>query len=368
MPGIIINISEAAKLSGYNIYEEAITMILEDQTESWEKKSVLPYIYNMRSIDKYQENFRSSTAMDGFKPTEDNQAPDLADFEEGYRKTLETQIWTSSFAITKQVIEDSLDYDVNSVSSKFITSYWRTRERFGLGMLGGALTGSFTYEGKAFDCKGMDTTDGSITGSKQIYFYNAHQPATDKGVVQSNKFRSSVDLTATTAPEKMMSVLGQVENYMAKYRDEKGNILDNGRPNIILIPAVYGLKDAIITGLKSRYDSTMGTNGVNLQYGKWEVVECPMLEDVEGFAESDAAFVVINSEVNKMDFGATWLDRIPLTVRSYIVDETEANVWSGRARFGAGFGNFRAMAYVSVATTETLAATAAAQHATAITA
>ena len=33
-----------------------------------------------------------------------------------------------------------------------------------------------------------------------------------------------------------------------------------------------------------------------------------------------------------------------LTVRSYIDDNTDANVWSGRARFGAGFNNWRCIA------------------------
>ena len=47
---------------------------------------------------------------------------------------------------------------------------------------------------------------------------------------------------------------------------------------------------------------------------------------------------------------AVWFDRAPLAVRSYKDDKTEANVWAGRSRFGAGFGDFRAMSYVSFST------------------
>ena len=46
--------------------------------------------------------------------------------------------------------------------------------------------------------------------------------------------------------------------------------------------------------------------------------------------------------------GAILNDRIPLTIKSYIENKNDANVWAGRARYGAGFISYRHIAYVSL--------------------
>lgn len=43
---------------------------------------------------------------------------------------------------------------------------------------------------------------------------------------------------------------------------------------------------------------------------------------------------VCDSKRNQID-GLIWIDRVPLSVRSWIDDETGNNVWGGRARYGA---------------------------------
>ena len=60
---------------------------------------------------------------------------------------------------------------------------------------------------------------------------------------------------------------------------------------------------------------------------------------------------------NREYLGAVWFDRTPLEVSSHIDEDTKANVWDGRARFGVGFCNYRAMAYLSTAHTQTANAT-----------
>jgi hypothetical protein len=88
----------------------------------------------------------------------------------------------------------------------------------------------------------------------------------------------------------------------------------------------------------------------NLKYGKYEVVTSAYLSDVEGFKEEAGkphGLILIDPERNREGLGATWFDRKPLEVRSYKDDKTEANVWAGRARFGAGFGDFRAISYLN---------------------
>ena len=353
---IIFNIGESLKQSAFNILQEPIKMLMENEKEAFEKESFLSKVFVMKTTDKYQEEYRSSTAMDGFKPTEDLERPGLSDFQEGYGKIFRTQIWTNSFVVSKQTIEDNQMMSINAQAMGFIKSYGRTRERYGAAMLSGALSGSIDFEGKKFDCRGGDTKSGEVDDNdKQVYFYKAHKPVagTTGGVDQANRFCVApgkgfdAALAANKAEEYLLNVIGQVQTAMINYRDDKGNILCVN-PDTLVIPNYYGFKNALLTALKTQYTSAMGDNGVNLQYGNWNVVVSPYLNDLTGFTQADYSLVMIDSKYNKEALGAVWFDRVPLTVKSYIDEPTEANVWAGRSRFGVGFNNFRAMSYVSL--------------------
>ena len=86
------------------------------------------------------------------------------------------------------------------------------------------------------------------------------------------------------------------------------------------------------------------------RYGKYKLVVSPYLSGIDGFKDADNGIILASSSRNKEGLGAVWFDRKPLEVRSYKDDKTEANVWAGRARWGAGFGDFRAMSYISFPT------------------
>ena len=368
---IIFNIGESVKLSAFNMLQEPIKMLMEKETEAFEKGSLISKIYQMKTTDKFQEEFRSRTAMDGFKPTEDMQVPGLSDFGEGYRKVFRTQIWTNAFVISKQTIEDNQTMDINANAVGFIKSYNRTRELFAFKMLGEAVsttTGFGEFGGKKFDLRGSDTVDGSVdgTGTPQLYFHNAHKlceawtdatKTTHK--TQSNKFTTSaaINLGEAGAVEKVIDAIERVAQAMGKYTDEKGNLLALNPTQIVIPGNQYKLRDAIITGLKSKYGSSMGENGVNLFYGKYEVIEAPYLDGQGGFADEDQGILLIDPVANREYLGAVWFDRTPLEVSSHIDEDTKANVWDGRARFGVGFCNYRAMAYLSTGGTQTTNAT-----------
>lgn len=350
---IIFNIGESVKLSAFNILQEPIKMLMEKETEAFEKGSKLGEVYVMRTMDKFQEEYRSRTAMDGFKPTEDMEPAGLTDFGEGYRKVFRTQIWTNSFVISKQTIEDNQTMDINTSAVGFIKSYGRTRERYGFAMLAGAVstqTGFAEFEGKKFDVRGGDTKDGSVdgTGEPQLYFHNAHKLAGNASKTQSNKFKTkdAIDLTAPQAIAKLLDAVEQVGEAMSVYTDEKGNILALNPTKILIPGGQYRLRDALEVGLKSKYGASMGAHGNNPMYGKYEVVECPYLNGLDGFKPEDQGLIIMDPVANKEYLGAVWHDRTSLEVDSYTDKGTKANIWDGRARFGVGFNNYRAMSYL----------------------
>ena len=359
--GIIFNIEESVKVSAFNILQEPIKMILDNEVEAFEKESIIPEFFVMKTTDRYMEEYRSMTSMDGFKPTEDMEVADISDFEESYFQQYTTQIWTNSFVISKQTMEDNKMMDIDTKAIGFIKSYGRTREQYAVAMIGIALGDANInkdYKILSKHGKGMDTIDGDIEGVRQQYFHNAHKTVKLKDgrdqITQSNKFWANIDFTdGVTADieEKVLDVLGQVEAKMATYKDDKGNIVPVD-VNKIITGKNYRLVDILMRGLKSRYGAAMDGNGINTQYGKYKLVTSAYLSGIKGFEDKDNGLILMSDARNREGLGAVWFDRKPLEVRSYKDDKTEANVWAGRARFGAGYGDFRAMSYIAFPTAE----------------
>ena len=351
--GIIFNIEQSARLSDFNILQEPIKMILDNEVEAFEKGSIIPEVFVQKTTDRYMEEYRSSTSMDGFKPTEDMEVAGISDFEESYFQQFTTQIWTNSFVVSKQTMEDNKMMDIDTKSMGFIKSYGRTREQYAVAMIGAGLGNTYPeYKIYAKAGKGMDTTDGDIEGTRQQYFSNAHKTVKLRDgreqITQSNKFYADLKFDANIAniEEKVLDVLGQVEAKMAVYKNDKGEIVPVD-VNKIVTGKNYRLVDILMRGLKSKYGAAMEGNGINTQYGKYKVITNAYLSGIKGFTDKESGLLLISDDRNREGLGAVWFDRVPLTVRSYVDQKTEANVWAGRARFGAGFGDFRAMSYVA---------------------
>ena len=357
--GVIFNIEEAIHNSKFNILQEPIKMILENETEAFEKESIIPQVFVMKTSDKYREEFRSSTAMDGFKPTEDLEPAGLSDFEEGYSKQFVFQTWTNAFMVSKQTIEDNNLMTIEPKAMGFIKSYGRTREIYAVNMLGAALGKvNNAYKITKNSGLGMDTTDGTIEGTKQQYFHNAHKPVgygkEGRNFTQSNKFHANIawDGSDPELEEKVIDIIEQAASNMKTFKDDKGNIIPCN-PTKIVMAEDYRLNDVVMRALKSKYGTRMGANGVNLAYGKYELIINPYLADIPGFKAEDHGLILLDPARNKEGLGAVWFDRVPLQVDSYIDKKTKANIWDGRARFGAGFGDFRAMTYINLNNRET---------------
>lgn len=353
MAGIIFNIEEAVQNSAFNVLQEPVKFILENEVEAFEKSSIIPKVFVMRTTDKYREEFRSTTAMDGFKPTEDMEPAGLVDFEEGYSKQFVFQTWTAAFIVSKQTMEDKQLGDVNPKALGFIKSYGRTREQYAVRVIGSALGNVYEpYKITAKHGLGMDTVDGTLDGTKQQYFHKAHKTVKLKGetesrATQSNKFYvEGLDFTGADGDigDKIMDIIGQVKSKMNKYVDDKGNIVPCN-PTKILMAEDYRLHDTLVRAMKSKYGISNDTNNA---FQPFEIIVSPYLSAVPGFTDEDHGIILIDPDRNREGMGAVWFDRKPLEVDSYIDKKSKANVWDGRARFGAGFGDFRAMSYIKL--------------------
>lgn len=324
-----ITFSEASNLNDsiFGKSQAPIRMMIQKRAETFEAQSIVEKLFAKRKSNGWGEKYTSMTAMEGFRVTGENGAYPTDGHEEGYSKLIEDLTWRDSFSISRKIMEDAKIGDLKKKPEAFVTAYYRTREKLGAAMLGGALSGSgsVTFMDGTFDLKAADGQN----------LFSASHPAKVKGANQSNLFSDSFSADA----------LGKLETKMQNLRGDNDEILDVA-PDTIVIPNLYELKEAVFSAIGAEKSPETANNGFNYQFGRWNVIVWPYLNQFIG--SSATPWMLFDSSYNETYDGLIWQDRIPLDVSSKIDDNTDANVWRGYSRFSAGFNDWRCIAAAGV--------------------
>ena len=324
MANIIFSEGSNLNDSVFGKSQAPIKFFLEKRGESFEQQSIAKQIFSMETSANALEKLTSMTAMDGPKPVGENGAYPTDGFQEGYSKTIEHMTWKDSFAISQEMIEDNKILDLKGRPEAFITAHYRTREKFAAALLGGAVVASadtISFSGRTFD---ITCADGDRLFSDS---HTTKVSAENQTNLYSNAFS--------------VEALGKAESAMQTYKDDNGNILDVS-PDTIIIPNIYALKAKVFAAIGSEKDPDTANNAHNYQFGRWTVIIWPYLNQY--ITSGTSPWILMDSQYNKTYKGAVWFDRIPLTIRSEIDPDTDANIWKGRARWSAGFVDWRAFA------------------------
>lgn len=299
-----------------------IRMFLETRAEAFEQESMIPHLFSMGTSTSWGENFTSMTGMGAFEPVGENGAYPRTGMKEGYNKVLENMTWKSSFVVSQEAVEDAKLIDFKHQPTSFITSFHRTREDFAATLFAGGMSAKSSVKvGKmTFDTTGAD--------GKPVV--SADHPAAGKGAKQSNMFGDEFSVDALSAAECAMQ----------DFRDDNGEILGI-TPDTILIPNDYKLKRDVFAAIGADKDPNTANNGANYQFGRWNVIVWPYLG--KHLPKGARPWALIASGYNKETDAAPWLERVKLTVKSDIDPNTDANIWRGRARYIAGFVDWRFM-------------------------
>ena len=309
--------------SVFGKFQTPIRHILETQVQAFEQMSGAEKIFRQDKSSNFAESYNTMTDFGNFEAvTEGGSYPETS-IQEGYNKILTPVEWKNSFKVTQTMIEDAKAMNINASGKKFIKSYGRTREMFAAALLAGAVSGKSTKFG-AFD---YDTT--SADG---VSMFNTEHKLKITGDKVSNKF--------TNAFSK--DVFGEIETRMQNFRDEDGNLL-NIAPDTIIIPNIHSLKDSVFEMVGADKDPDTNRNGFNYQFGRWNIIIWPYLNILVS-DENPEPFILMDSTYNEDVGGAIMLNRIDLTVKSYIDENNDNNIFKGRARFTGGFNDWRAFA------------------------
>lgn len=320
---IIVSTGSGVMDSTFGKSQEPIKMLLEKDMEAHENMAARPKLFKEIKSKNFAEKFTSLTALDDFTPVGEAGAYPTASIEEGYSRVIYPETWKNRFIVTKEMIEDKKNIDISSSAIGFTQAFGRTTEKFAASLFANGTNKTIKLGKKAYD---IACADG------KAMFAEDH-PRKDGGTAQSNKFKDEFSL----------DVLSAMETAMQNFKDDKGNIL-NVAPDTIIIPNDYKLKKKVFEVIGADKDPATANNGFNYQFGRWNVIVWPYLTDIKGAAAGKTPFILGDSKFNKTHGGAVWIDRVPLSVHSYLDENNDNNVWNGRARFGAGFNNWRAFA------------------------
>ena len=319
-----ITFSEASNLNNsiYGKSQAPIRMFVEKKAEAFEQKSMIPELFGVSDSDNFGEKFTSLTAFSGFEPVGENGEYPVDNMQEGPEKFLEHMTWKNSFSISREMVDDSKLLDLKNRPNNFVASYYRTRELFGAAIYAGAVSGQATikFRGREFS---------TLAADNKPLFDTSHN-AKVKGAAQSNKFSNAFS----------NAILGAAETRMQGYKGENDEIL-GVTPDTIVIPNEYKLKNEVFAAIGADKDPNTANNGFNYQFGRWNVIIWPYLNQFLDTSGATVPWMLMDSKYNEEYGGAVWLDRIKLEVKSRIDEGNDANVWQGYSRFIAGFNDWR---------------------------
>lgn len=329
-----LTVSIGSGLNGtiYGDCQVPLKAFLESRGEAFQRESLLPYLYRMEKSRHWAERYSSETAMGDFEPVGEGGDYPKTGFEDGYFRDIVNMTFKQSFSVTQELVEDCLLGTMKQRANKLVTAYGRTREKFGRILYAGGLYGTtVSYKGKTFAC-------GSADG--QALFSKTH-PNKVNGAKQTNLYKGTFTDT----------LLGKIETEMQNIKGDNGELLGVA-PDTIWIPNDAALKDAVFSAVGADKEPTSGNNAFNYQFGRWNIIVDPYLTAAltDLGKSSEKPFFLLDSKFIELNDGPIFQDRVPLDVKSVIDNNNDNNVWQGRARFGAGFADWRFVAVGNMST------------------
>lgn len=304
---------------------------IEQLGEAFERESLLKYLFHFENSRHWAEQHSSETAMDDFVPVGEGGEYPRTGFESGYDRIIENMTFKQSFSVTQELVEDAQLGEMKRRARKLITAYGRTREKFGRALYAGGLYGTtVSFGGKSFACNSADGL---------ALFHKEHVNKVN-GKKQCNLYKGS--FTA--------SLLGKIETEMQQLTGDNGELLAVA-PDTILIPNDAALKDAVFSAIGADKEPTTSNNAYNHQFGRWNVIIDPYLtQALAAMGKTDKPFILLDSKFLETGDGAIFQERKKLEVKSIVDQNNDNNSWRGRARFGAGFVDWRFAAAGNIST------------------
>ena len=363
--GMIINIDEALKLrTDYNILQEPLHKMMQDQQEAWEKENPIDFIFARGTLGGFQETYTSSIGFEhAFSETSDYAVGPIFNTAEGFAATYRTRTFQGGFIITQQVLEDGQVRKIKDDASAFIKRWHGDVVEYAIAALAGGF-GEDAYfttgEGKSrIRLMSADTVDGDVMNTaKNPLFTKNHKTVKREGgtpVTQSNLFYVDTNDLAIGGDDagqisKLADVINQVITTMENYRDDNGKRAGVMNAKTIVTGNDAHLKAAIAAALSTDVFAKGEVKMPNPAKDRATLKTSPYFLDID-MCKDGAGFFIVDKTYNEDNHGLEFTERVPLTLNAFEKKEAPAGIkYEGRQRFDINCATWRGIAYVRLGT------------------
>lgn len=303
----------------WNEWSGQLIAVLQDtDTEKNDADEFVNAVFNVKSSKKFGEKATAMTEFSDFEIVDEGQEAVQDDIQEGFSKLIEHKAFMKSFVLTAEMAEDSAVDMMKAKATNFVNSYKRSRAQYASNALT-AQAATFTFGQKS----GLDAT----TGDGKALFATDH-PSKKGTLTQSNVFTNAFGETSEML--NRLAVIGR------NFKNSSGIAMGYTFDTIIIPSNCYKMEDTIKKIIRTDLMVGSQLNDVNTQKGLWKLIVDPFWQVAEG----KNPYILMSSAANKEMLGNLFFDRIPLTMKDDVEVKTHNYIWSGRARFSAGFSNW----------------------------
>ena len=313
--------------------ETPIKMIIEHESDLQKKKGgICDWLFNVEKSNRFGETIVLQNEFETFQATAEGEGAETDCISETYSKFIEHIQYMKEFIITAEMMEDAnygVGADAKRRAEAFTRAYYKTINNLATAALANGHKSSVSFSGTNIDLTTADSCP--LFSNKHRYGYT--------GLTQSNYFYGDIFSSGEEGSrvysadlfEKSLALLA------VKLRNMKN---ENGEPlgytaDTIILPGNRPISESIVKRVCGSYGSASAPGQINTQYGNWNIIVMP------GWQTTDDRMMIMSSEANRNLAGNMFFNRIPLTISNYVDHHTGNYVFTGRCRFGIGFGTYK---------------------------
>jgi hypothetical protein len=301
-----------------------VVQYLTEQDLAARSASKVESIFPVEDSDGFGEAYSGQTGLGNFVPGGEGEAYPENDFQDNYDKTILNDVtWKNSFSVTLEMVEDVKMGKIKTAASAFVDSYYNTLEEYGGDFLTKAIATTQTFGGKVFNIAGGDT---------KALFATDHPYSKADSRTQSTLYNAEFNYENLT----------KIEAAASDIRDSIGRKI-NFRYDTIVVP-FSNAYDAIqlqkiFEALNADGNPNTADRAGNYHFGRWNIIWWNFLGSPTGMTAGKSWWMLMDSGYVKKYKPFVLQKRKDLTVNSYVDNNTDANIWKGRARMKADVTN-----------------------------
>ena len=311
-----------------------IKMVIEHESDLLKKKGgICDQLFNVEKSNRYGETLVLQDEFDAFTRVIEGNGAESDTVTETRSKFIEHIQFMKEFAITAEMMEDAnygLPVEAKRRAENFARAYYKTIN---------TLCEKALMYGASPSMNVFKSNINLCTPDERPLFSDEHHYGTSTEVYyQSNYYWGDI---FRRGADRAPSVEAFEESLAALSVKLRNMLDDNGEPlgytaDTIILPGNRPAAEMIAKKVcGSELSSGANNNSINLNYGGWSIVILP-----HWVCDRDKV-IVMSSEANKVLGGNMFFNRVPLTVSNWIDHHTGNHMWTGRCRFGLGFGSYK---------------------------